>query len=367
MKKTDLLNILFGLLLACAAVGLLFGLYTGLIRLGLSTPQAFELGPIAHGPLMINGFLATLIALERGAALEKLWTYIAPFSFAISTFLLMFGAPQTGGYFLLLGSVTLVGIMGYLCVIQSVSHHYIMAGGAASLLVGNLLFITNTPIFMLIGWWIAFPLLTIFGERLELNRIMRPPKKAVQIFTVLIALWLVSLAGIHFTRNPAWMFGSILLIALAAWLIRYDVARRTIKSVQWTRYSAWSLLSGYGWIIVGGILGLIYGLPAAGVIYDAILHIFFVGFVFSMIFAHASVIIPSLTGKLVPYSTYFYLPLILLHSFLAIRIAGDLLSMHGIRLIGSYGNVAAILFFLGGIMFQLTRESVREMTKQQNM
>ena len=355
MNKTDLLNTLFGLLLFCAAQGLLLGLYTGLIRLGMSSPQAFNLGPLTHGPLMINGFLATLIALERGAALEKMWTYIAPFSFAVSTLLLMFGAAQSGGYFLLLGSVTLVGIMIYLCVIQSVSHHYIMAGGAISLLIGNLFFIVDSPIFMLIGWWIAFPLLTIFGERLELNRIMRPPKKAVQIFTVLITLWLLSLAGIHFSRNPSWMFGSIILIALAAWLIRYDVARRTIKSVQWTRYSAWSLLLGYGWIIVGGILGLIYGLPTAGLLYDAVLHIFFVGFVFSMIFAHASVIIPSLTGRIVPYSNYFYLPLILLHGFLAVRIVGDLLNMHMIRLIGSYGNVVAILLFLGGIGTQLIR------------
>src|SRR5690625_7250829 len=73
-------------------------------------------------------------------------------------------------------------------------------------------------------------------------------------------------------------------------------------------------------ILIGGGLGLVYGLPIAGPLYDAILHIFFVGFVFSMIFAHAAVIIPSLTGKMVPYSNYFYLPLILLHLFLFVRV-----------------------------------------------
>jgi hypothetical protein len=355
MTKTAVLNTLFGFLLFTAGIGLLLGLYTGLIRLGLSIPAALELGAIAHGPLMINGFLATLISLERGAALEKLWTYTAPVSFALSMFLLMFGFPVTGGFFLLLGSVTLLIIMGYLCTIQSVNYHYIMAGGALVLLTGNLLYVMNIPVYELIGWWIAFPLLTIFGERLELNRIMRPPQKAVHLFTLLIGLWILSLAAIHIDRDPAWIAGSVLIIAIAAWLIRYDVARRTIRSVEWTRYSAWALLTGYGWLVIGGIPGIVYGLPNAGLIYDAILHIFFVGFVFSMIFAHAAVIIPSLTGKLVPYSRYFWLPLILLHAFLLIRVAGNLMYHSELRLIGSYGNLAAILLFLGGIPVQLFR------------
>jgi hypothetical protein len=355
MNNTMVLNTLFGILLFTAGIGLLLGLYTGLIRLGLVMPPAFELGPMAHGPLMINAFLGTLISLERGAALEKLWTYAAPMSFGLSTFLLMFGFPEPGGFILLLGSVMLLIIMGYLCRIQSISHHYIMAFGAFSLLTGNLLFILNTPVFELVGWWIAFPLLTIFGERLELNRIMRPPQKAIQFFTLITALWILSLAAIHIERDTAWVAGSVLMIVIAAWLIRYDVARRTIKSVQWTRYSAWALLTGYGWLVIGGILGIIYGLPIAGYVYDAIIHIIFVGFVFSMIFAHAAVIIPSLTGKVVPWSSYFWLPLFLLHGFLIIRVLGDLFLYTSFRLFGSYGNLAAILLFLAGIVVQIIR------------
>lgn len=356
MNKTAVLDLFFGILLVTAGIGLMLGLYTGLIRMGLSMPTAFELGAIAHGPLMINGFLATLISLERGAALEKLWSYIAPFSFFLATALLLTGYVYPGGFFLLLGSLFLLFIMGYLCYIQSVVHHYIMAAGAAVLFIGNILFIINYPVYELIGWWIAFPLLTIFGERLELNRIMRPPKKAQHLFAGLIAAWTLTLVIIHFNRDYAWLFNSILLIGISVWLIRYDIARRTIKSLEWTRYSAWCLLTGYGWLVIAGILGVIYGLPAAGFIYDALLHSFFVGFVFSMIFAHSSVIIPSLTGKLVPWSRYFYLPFFLLHGFLLIRVLGDLLFQHTMRSMGSYGNVAAILLFLGGIIFQLLIE-----------
>src|SRR3972149_6584847 len=34
--------------------------------------------PLAHGPLMVSGFLGTLIALERAVALRARWTYIGP-------------------------------------------------------------------------------------------------------------------------------------------------------------------------------------------------------------------------------------------------------------------------------------------------
>lgn len=353
MNKREILDLFFGILLVTAGIGLLLGLYSGLIRMGLSMPTAFELGAMAHGPLMINGFLATLISLERGAALEKLWSYIAPFSFFLATLFLLTGSVFSGGFLLLTGSMFLLIIMGYLCYIQSVIHHYIMAAGAATLLVGNILFILNYPVFELIGWWIAFPLLTIFGERLELNRIMRPPKKAQNLFGGLIVAWILTLILIHISRDYGWLINSLVLIGIAVWLIRFDVARRTVKSREWTSYSAWCLLTGYGWLIIAGILGLIYGLPMAGFIYDALLHIFFVGFVFSMIFAHASVIIPSLTGKIVPWSRYFYLPFFLLHGFLLLRVAGDILYITEIRIWGSYGNVAAILLFLGGVLFQL--------------
>src|SRR5690625_7846702 len=93
----------------------------------------------------------------------------------------------------------------------------------------------------------------------------------------MILLWILTLAGLHLSREGIWAAGSVLLIAIAAWLIRYDVARRTIRSVQWTRYSAWSLLTGYGWIVTWGGLGLVYGLPVAGRVYAAILHILPVG------------------------------------------------------------------------------------------
>lgn len=345
-------------LLFFAAIGLITGLYSGLLRIGfLSDMAPRQISPIAHGPLMINGFLGTLIGLERAAALEKKWAYFAPVLMAASTIFLLSGLQLSGQWLMLLGAMGLTYVMSYLYYLQPKIYHLIMALGAASLLGGNILYVLHFPIYELVAWWAAFPMLTIFGERLELNRIMRPPKQAQKLFTTLILLWIGALLVTHFNRSLGWILASLLLIGISGWLIKYDVARQTIRSAAWTRYSAISLLTGYGWLILTGLFGLWQGFPTAGPIYDGLMHMIFVGFVFSMIFAHASVIIPSLSGKLVPYHKYFYLPLILLHLFLLARVIGDISWWPVIRKIGSYGNVLAILLFLGGIVFQLIRAS----------
>lgn len=348
--------ILVGLLFL-AAIGLLTGLYAGLIRLGFLPEVDHAVSPLAHGPLMINGFLGTLIGLERAAALDKRWAFIGPVFIAVSTVLLLTGLQVPGEWSLILGSVGLTAVMGFLYYLQPKIYHLIMALGAAALLVGNLFYVFGYPIYILVGWWAAFPMLTIFGERLELNRIMRPPKRAQRMFAGLILGWILSLIVTHFDRAIGWSMASMLLIGIAGWLIKYDVARRTIKSIEWTRYSAICLLTGYGWLILAGLFGLWYGFPTAGPLYDGLLHMIFVGFVFSMIFAHASVIIPSLSGRMVPWHGYFYLPLILLHGFLAVRVWGDLVLSPQVRTIGSHGNVLAIILFLGGVLYQLVSKA----------
>ncbi|WP_372635562.1 hypothetical protein [Fodinibius sp.] len=347
-------------LLIVAAIGLLTGLHAGLVRLGFLAGTASAISPMAHGPLMVNGFLGTLIGLERAAALEKMWAYMAPVLLGISTILVLSGFMVPAKLLFIAGSFFLLAIMLYLYNMQPVAHHLIMALGAAALLVGNILFLFDPPIFNLVAWWAGFPLLTIFGERLELNRIMRPPKRAQHLFVALIVIWIAATAFSHINRPIGWAGASVSLIAQAGWLFKYDVARRTIRSVEWTRYSAISLLTGYGWLVLAGLFSLWQGFPTAGPMYDALLHMIFVGFVFSMIFAHASVIIPSLSGKLVPYHPYFYGPLLLLHGFLLIRVVGDLFWLPAIRKTGSYGNVAAILLFLGGILFFLLRDGLRK-------
>jgi len=58
-------------LMGLGVLGLLAAMWAGLVRLGWGLPALRPGLPIAHGPLMISGFLGTLISLERAVALER--------------------------------------------------------------------------------------------------------------------------------------------------------------------------------------------------------------------------------------------------------------------------------------------------------
>jgi len=139
----------------------------------------------------------------------------------------------------------------------------------------------------------------------------------------------------------AFVFGGA-LCALAAWLVCFDIARRTIASNGLSRYMAVCLLAGYAWL---GIAGAAWMAAAAGhPLRDLALHALGVGFVFSMMLAHAPVILPALTRVKVQFGRHFYVPLALLHASLAIRALASL-ELEFLR-VGAWGHAAAIAAFL---------------------
>ena len=76
------------------------------------------------------------------------------------------------------------------------------------------------------------------------------------------------------------------------------------------------------------------------------LHAIFVGFVFSMIFAHAPIIFPAVLGRPINFYPIFYSHLILLQLSLLLRVAGDLILWLPGRQWGGLLNAVAILLFM---------------------
>ena len=58
-------------ILAVAIAALLAALWGGLLRIGFRWPILHAPLLMAHGPLMVSGFLGTLISLERAVALNR--------------------------------------------------------------------------------------------------------------------------------------------------------------------------------------------------------------------------------------------------------------------------------------------------------
>src|SRR5690606_13618551 len=114
------------------------------------------------------------------------------------------------------------------------------------------------------------------------------------------------------------------LLALIAWLARYDVATRLVRSTGLPRYIAACRVAGYAWLAVASVTWVFTGATLAGSAYDAVLHAVFLGFTVSMIMAHAPVILPAVLRRPLPYRPIMYLPVALLHVSLLARIGlGD--------------------------------------------
>lgn len=315
-------------LLAAALVALLAGLWAGLLRLGFDLPPLRPALATEHGPLLVLGFLGTQIGLERAVALRRRlpWPYLAPVGAAAGALWLIVGLPARGGQLLLvLGGLALVAVFLAIHRIDPTWHNAVMGLGALAWAAGAFVWLGGEPIARVVPFLAAFLVLTIVGERLELSRMRHPPPWARVALLAAIALFCVGVA-LSLSRPALGVrLAGAGLLAQAAWLARYDVARRTVRISGLTRYMAIALLAGYFWLAVAGGVWLWEGeLAGGGFPYDAMVHAIFLGFVFSMVFAHAPVIVPAVMGVALPYSRALYGPLALLHVGLAIRLLGDL-------------------------------------------
>jgi hypothetical protein len=335
-------------LLLLALITLIAGTWAGLIRLGWQLPAFPATILLNHGPLMVAGFFGTLIGLERAVALQKNWAYIAPLACGIGGLLVASGYFRFVGILLLtLGSAWMVFVFAYVLHKQWAGYLVVMTLGAIALLVGNLLLLSGWQVYQFVLWWAGFLILTIAGERLELGRMIRLSRLSQALFFIVILIYLTGLVVLLLNWSSGIKVSSAGLILLALWLLRYDIARRTIKQSGLTRFIAVCLLSGYFWLVFSGMIGLVYGGVPAGPIYDAMIHSIFLGFVFSMIFGHAPIIFPAIFKFDIKYKPIFYLPLILLYLSLSFRIAGDLIGFTFLRMWGGLINVLVItVYFL---------------------
>ena len=352
------------LLLLSALIALVIAGWGGLVRMGWAM-QPFAV--VDHGPLMISGFLGTLIALERAVALSALiprgrWAYLAPLFSILGALALAAGLPRTFAITLItLGSLSLVIVFMVIVRRQPALFTITMALGAVCWLVGNVLWLSGQPIYQIVYWWVDFLILTIAGERLELTRILRHPLYTQKLFMVAAVWVIISLAITQLNLDVGIHLEGIGQIALALWLLRFDIARRTVKQQGMTRYIGLCLMAGYVWLLVGGGLRLIYGAVPAGPVYDALLHSVLLGFAFSMIFGHALIILPAVAHQTLPFKRLFYAHLLLLHASLILRLIGDLGSWLVLRQWGGMLNIVAILIFLGSTMYAVVshRQSER--------
>jgi hypothetical protein len=327
---------------AGVALMLLAGLAGGLRRAGVELPVVHAAG--AHAALMIGGFFATVIGVERAVALHTRWAWLAPALAAVGGVALTLGAWHAGHTLMVLGALVFVAASVEVLRRQRAAHTVVLLLAALCGLLGSVAWASGVGSELAIAAWFQFLVLTIAAERLEMTRLMRRRPSAGVAFGVIVAGLLLALPLLAIDpRLGAAAYGAGLL-ALAIWLALFDIARITIGTHGLSRYMAVALLAGYGWLAVGGAAWIAtgFGLPWR----DAALHAIGLGFVFSMVMAHAPVIAPAIVGIKLQFEPVYYLPLAFLHGSLALRVGLGLAGAAPEARAWAAGlNVAALLLF----------------------
>ena len=340
-----------------AILALLFALWAGLIRLGWQLPALTPSLALAHGPLMISGFLGTLITLERAVATQKKWMYLPPLLSGLGWLVtVLMPSPPLGPILLTIASLGGVAILIVMTRRELALHTVTMLLGMLAWFTGNVLWLFGWQIYQVVFFWQAFLVLTIAGERLELSRVLRPSRNQQIAFGMIAVIFVASIIVSTFNLQVGTRLNGAALLLLALWSIRSDVAWRNLKhKLPLTRYIARCLALGFVWLGISGGLSLGFGAQVAGPRYDAILHIVFVGFVISMIFGHAPIIFPAILGVPINFQPAFYIHLILLHVSLALRVIADYANLHPLRMWGGLLNEVVILLFIGMMVYSVRK------------
>ncbi len=338
-------------LLAAALACLVAAVLGGLARLGV--PIRFAAAAANHGAIMTGGFLGTVISLERAIALGRRYAFAAPAAAALGALLLLAGVRGPGLVLEFAAPLFLIAVGFDLLRRQREAHIVLLLVASVAWAVGNAANLAGLPPDVCAAWWFAFLVLTIAAERLEMTRLVRRPAIAAMLFHGAVVLVLAGAAASLVSGTAGGVLFGAGLLALAAWLAVFDLARRTVHAEGFARYAAVALLAGYAWLAVGGLAWAAMSAidPAWR---DAALHSLGLGFVFSMILAHAPVVVPVVTRRRMRYSALFYVPLALLHASLVLRLAGPMVSFT-IREWGGIANALALLAFAATLAFALGR------------
>jgi hypothetical protein len=318
--------------------------------MGWDVPSGARLAAL-HGPLMISGLFGTVIGLERSVAFGKGWAYVAPILSALGTVALLAGAPTVlGATLYLVAAGILAMVSGLIVRTQPAVFTFVLLVGVLSWATGSFLWLSGERIPSVVGWWIAFLVLTIAGERLEMSRLLPQRAGSQVLFAIFVAL-IIAGAFMGLDSDVGARFYGLGLLACTLWLLRHDIARRNVRTAGAPRYFAVCMLAGYAWLGVAG--GLMVVIPSSGATfrYDMMLHAVLIGFVLSMVFGHALIILPAVTRLRISYTPVLYVPLVVLHVSLALRIIGGLGEANSIRQWSGVATAAAIAAFAAGLMW----------------
>ena len=325
--------------------------------MGIALSLPLGLTPLYHGHVMAMSLLGGIVSLERAIALGGRRYLLAPSLLLLGGLLtIVTSLVSVSAILSTLGSLLFFYMFFRIVRSTKAVYSYLMLMGSASLLLSSIiLLLFSSPPYLLLPLWITFISLIIVGERMELSRIIKLPNYVNYLITILsLALFLHSIL-LYITQSYRFPFG-IILVALSVLLLKYDVSKIGIRESGLRRFMGINILLAYVWLFASGLSWVILPPYFSGFYYDLLVHSFFLGFVLSMIIAHAPIIAPIVFKRGKPvYSRRLYLPTIILHTSLILRFLGDAMGSFAVREVGGLGNVLAIALLMLNILLTIIR------------
>ncbi len=306
-------------------IGSLSGIARGGFELGLLNKLS-----LFHQYFMVGGFFGTLITAERIVSLrnEKLNFLVIVNALGVPFLILN---PKISLIFFHAGGLILFGVYLYFLFRFKREEFLIFWLSAIFYILGFELYEKNR--LLAIDFWSLFFIFTILGERYELIKNFKKISKISKYLIFVIILFLPFLLKFHTLKGIA-------LAGLSVVFITTDIVLINLRKSDPFRFTAYCILSGYIWLI---IYGLSFTIP--NINYDLRIHSLLLGFVFSMVFAHARMILPSILKKTAKFfKTPNYIAFILFEASLIARFISYGKTVFPIFLFVNFFSI--LLFFL---------------------
>ncbi len=302
-------SMLIGIISFVLAVVL--GVWRIALTRGFVLPSIPEFLPL-HGNVMVGAFLGTLIIFERMFALPIKWLLWVPYVWGISALtmhlefigfkilniisLLGWGAHRFIAYKTFKHFFNpLVEFISYIALSVALLHPGGLSGSVESALAG-----------------FSFAIAVIGVERIELT--LGFQRKSVKIvYASLIIYLIISILNSLFYIVPIQFVGLVLFLVCVG-LIYNDSVIITFKKAKFPQtplheFSRQALSIAYAWLLFTGLSLMLWDLISP-VAKDVVFHSIGLGFIFTMILAHAPIILGSTLAKMpkkAPSKTLFYL------------------------------------------------------------
>lgn len=350
--------------MALGAFFFLIAAATGIWRIALT--RGFLLPPIPwwlppHGHLMLGGFLAALIQFERMAGLPIRSLVWVPYVYSLSAIFLHLGHwPIT--------LIHLLSLLGWAVhrwlafrrfhvlekpLIETLS---LVSLSSALLYSGGL---TATPNAALTA--LSFPVATIIIERLEMPLHLK--KSGANILVWYLVAWCVLwnlLLWFGFLSLPA-MGALTLFLTLGVAYLDIGLRKPNVAIGETYTFQRVALKAAYLWLIAATLVLIAGNIIPGAILKDLEYHLIGLGFIFSMILAHAPFILAAALSRLPPLHPP-WIPFLLFQSMTLLRIIGDLSVTVSIPFwgwsgwISGVGNTVAFLIYSATLVRNLRKK-----------